>query len=265
MNAPFPIEIAEQLSDACAVLERHLGNTLLAIHLFGSAVDGGLRPHSDIDLLVTLSAPVPAPARRSLMKDLLTVSAWPGSDESRRALEVTALVRGHLVPWRYPPPRELQFGEWLREELLAGDIPPVTTDPDIAILLTKARQHSHRLAGPPVTELFEPVPREDFARALADTAVRWNEPSDWQGDERNVVLALARIWFSAATGTIAPKDVAAAWVLERLPLEYRPTLASARLAYLGDARHEPGANAKHVAAFVRHARAAIEDLLGTDR
>ena len=35
------------------MLERHLGGTLLAIHLFSSALDGGLKPHSDIDLLVT--------------------------------------------------------------------------------------------------------------------------------------------------------------------------------------------------------------------
>jgi len=27
---------------------------LLAVHLYGSAVDGGLKPHSDIDLLVAL-------------------------------------------------------------------------------------------------------------------------------------------------------------------------------------------------------------------
>ncbi|WP_431627026.1 nucleotidyltransferase domain-containing protein, partial [Enterobacter hormaechei] len=29
--------------------------TLLAVHLYGSAVDGGLKPHSDIDLLVTVT------------------------------------------------------------------------------------------------------------------------------------------------------------------------------------------------------------------
>src|SRR5690606_40350799 len=116
MNPSAPSEITAQLSGACTVLERHLGETLLAIHLFGSAIDGGLRPHSDIDLLVTVSVPVPDPVRRSLMLDLLPVSAWPGSDPARRALEVTLLVREHLVPWRYPPPRELQFGEWLRED-----------------------------------------------------------------------------------------------------------------------------------------------------
>ncbi len=34
---------------------RHLEPTLLAVHLYGSAVDGGLKPYSDIDLLVTVS------------------------------------------------------------------------------------------------------------------------------------------------------------------------------------------------------------------
>lgn len=88
----------------------------------------------------------------------------------RRPLEVTIVVRDEVVPWRYPPRRELQFGEWLRQDLQA-----------------------------------------DFAQALLDTLGLWNQPADWQGDERNGVLALARIWFSASTGEIAPKDAAAAW------------------------------------------------------
>ena len=28
----------------------------------------------------------------------------------------------------------------------------------------------------------------------------WNSQPDWAGDERNVVLTLSRIWYSAATG-----------------------------------------------------------------
>ncbi|MGE4404874.1 AadA family aminoglycoside 3''-O-nucleotidyltransferase [Pseudomonas sp.] len=261
MNPPMPSDIAEQLASACTVLKQHLGGTLQAIHLFGSAVDGGLRPHSDIDLLVTVGRPLPGAVRRALMLDLLSVSAWPGTDPSRRALEVTVLVHDQLVPWRYPPQRELQFGEWLREELLAGRIPPATPDPDIAILLTQARQHSLCLAGPPMPELFEPVPREDLARALAATVAQWNEAPDWQGDERNVVLALARIWFSAATGAIAPKDVAASWILERLPPEQRPVLAHARTAYLQGVDHTLSGRTEQVAAFVRYARNVIEHRL----
>ncbi|EFT0782329.1 hypothetical protein HWA17_003865, partial [Escherichia coli] len=45
-------EVSTQLSEVVGVIERHLEPTLLAVHLYGSAVDGGLKPHSDIDLLV---------------------------------------------------------------------------------------------------------------------------------------------------------------------------------------------------------------------
>ncbi|WP_420868027.1 aminoglycoside adenylyltransferase domain-containing protein [Burkholderia diffusa] len=38
---------------------------------------------------------------------------------------------------------------------------------------------------------------------------QWDAEPDWRGDECNVVLAIARIWYGAATGGIAPKDVAA--------------------------------------------------------
>ena len=53
------------------VIERHLELTLLAVHLYGSAVDGGLKPHSDIDLLVTVTVRLDETTRRALINDLL--------------------------------------------------------------------------------------------------------------------------------------------------------------------------------------------------
>lgn len=73
----------------------------------------------------------------------------------------------------------------------------------------------------PAPELFDPVPKKDFVKALFNTIAQWNEACDWQGDERNVVLTLARIRFSVSTGKISSKDAAALWALERLPDEYR--------------------------------------------
>jgi streptomycin 3"-adenylyltransferase len=195
------------------------------------------------------------------MVDLLCVSAPPGSEGPLRALEVTVLVRGDVVPWRHPARRELQFGEWLRDDLQAGTFEPALVDHDLAILLSKLRQHSVALVGPPAAEWFEAVPPADFAQALLDTVAQWNDAPDWAGDERNVVLALARIWFSALTGGIAPKHVAADWVLERLPPEHRPVLANARDAYLGLVPDDLTSRAGNVAAFVRHARAEIEGAL----
>ena len=256
----FPMDIAGQVDLAQAVIERHLADTLVAIHLYGSALDGGLKRYSDIDLLVAVRARPPEPLRRELMRDLLAVSVPVGSAGPWRALEVTVVALEDVVPWRHPARRELQFGEWLRQDLLAGAVEPPALDHDLAILLTKARQHSVALAGPAADALFDAVPPRDFRTALADTLAQWNTEEDWEGDERNILLALARIWYSAATGRIAPKDVAAAWALERLPDEHRPTLAAARAAYLNGEQDGP-VDGERVAAFIRYARPEIENIL----
>ncbi|AZG08608.1 AadA family aminoglycoside 3''-O-nucleotidyltransferase [Pigmentiphaga sp. H8] len=259
-SPPIPMEIRGQVALARAVIERHLAGTLAAIHLYGSALDGGLKRYSDIDLLAAVRARLPEAVRRDLMRDLLTVSAPVDSGGPRRALEVTVVVLEDVVPWRHPARRELQFGEWLRQDLLAGVVEPPVLDHDLAILLTKARQHSIALVGPPAASLLDAVPPRDFRTALADTLAQWNTEEDWEGDERNILLALARIWYSAATGRIAPKDVAAAWALERLPDDHRPTLAAARAAYL-DGEQDGSVDSERVAAFIRYARPEIESIL----
>ncbi len=98
-----------------------------------------------------------------------------------------------------------------------------------------------------------------------DTVAQWNEASDWQGDECNIVLALARIWFSVATGAIVPKDIAASCALERLPQEHRPVLVSARAAYQGDAIQDLVDCPERVAAFIRHVKRVILSRAQTGR
>ena len=233
MSELIPADISAQVSLACEVIKRHLAPTLVAEHLYGSVLDGGLKPYSDVDLLVTVAAPLDDRVRQALLRDLLQVSAPPGQSEELRALEVTVLVSDDIRPWRYPARRELQFGEWLRNDILMGIVEPAVVDADLAILLTQARQCSLALAGPAAEQLFDPVPPGHFRMALADILKQWNAPTDWAGDERNVLLTLARIWYSAATSRIVPKDVAATWALARVPGELQPVLLEARQAYLG--------------------------------
>jgi streptomycin 3"-adenylyltransferase len=256
-------EITAQVSQACAVIKRHLASALQAIHLYGSALDGGLKPHSDIDLLVTVSSPPDEATRQALLLDLLMVSASPGENKVLRALEVTVIAHNEVVPWRYPARRELQFGEWLRKDFLAGSFASAVLDIDLTILLTKARQHSIALVGPAAQELFEPVPEHDFLKALADTLKQWHGPADWAGDECNIVLTVARIWYSAATGKIAPKDVAAGWLLEHLPAEYQPIVRAAQQTYLGHNADTLAARADQTATFILFAKSAIMRLLET--
>lgn len=252
-----PDEIAEQLQQALAVIERHLGGQVHAIHLFGSAIDGGLKPHSDIDLLVTVDAALSPAARATLMTGLLAVSGMPEGGTPLRPLEVTVVVKAEVVPWRYSPRRELQFGEWLRADLKRGIVEPPIEDRDLAILLTKLRRHSVALKGPVASDLFDPVPPADFRRALHDTLSLWNCEGDLRGDERNIVLTLARIWFSACTGEIASKDAAARWVLERLPQQRRPVMETALRIYLGGGEDDLGGRLDEVLGFVRFCKMEI--------
>lgn len=61
---------------------------------------------------------------------------------------------------------------------------------------------------------------------------------DIEDDTGNVVLTLARILCTVATGEIRSKDEAATWVLARVPVEHRPVLERAWSIYLGDAEEQ---------------------------
>ncbi|QPT13423.1 DUF4111 domain-containing protein [Serratia rubidaea] len=257
MTLSLTAPVQQQLTAAVDLLTRQLDRNLMAVHLYGSAVEGGLRPYSDLDLLVTVRATLDDAQRAALMQALLTLSAPPGASDTKRALEVTVLVYSQLVPWRYPPVRELQFGEWLREAIGAGIYEPAQQDADIAILLTKARHASVALAGDEAARLFPPVPPRDLRQTFQDTLTLWQTTADLQGDERNILLTLARIWYSVVHGDITGKEEAADWLLPRLPADHAATLQAARQEYLGLATQDWAAVMPAVERFVHYAQAQI--------
>ncbi|HBH7063499.1 TPA: DUF4111 domain-containing protein [Enterobacter cloacae] len=247
----------KQIQTACALIESILGRELMAIHLYGSAMDGGLKPLSDIDLLVTVRSPLRDEQRHTLMQKLLAISAWPGTSEIYRALEVTVVVWSQIMPWQFPPMRELQFGEWLRDEIANGEYEPAQPDPDLAILLTKARQNSLPLRGEAASTLFEAVPERDLQHTFRQTLALWNRADDLLGDERHILLTLARIGYSVETGQIASKDEAAAWLLPQLPEAHAKLLAEARAEYLGLVTVDWAEKMPQIEAFVRDVKKTI--------
>lgn len=208
-----------------------LGRDLVAAYLHGSAVAGGLRPGSDVDVLLLLARSLTAGERQELVAELLVLSGHPGLPVPARPLEVTAVVVGEVVPWRYPPRRDLQYGEWLRPDCEAGDPLRPAPDPDLAVLLTSVRDRHRVLLGPPPEEVLEPVPSADLHRAVLDSL----DPllRELPGDERNVLLTLARMRVTVTTEQIVPKDEAARLVLPELDEEGQRLLALARDGYLG--------------------------------
>ena len=245
--------VAAQAAAAMAALADALeAGTLLGVYLYGSAVTGGLRPDSDLDLFGVVGRRLTADERSALAKRLVPISWRAERPADWRPLELTLVVADEVNPWRYPPRFEFQYGEWLREELLLADgAAPTGPHPDVALQVRMVLDGGRPLLGPAAAELLEAPPHADVMRAMLDEL-----PSllaDLETDTRNVLLTLARIWTTVETGELRPKDAAADWAMARLPEAHRAVLGQARTGYLtgGEEAWEPA-----------DARAAADELVG---
>lgn len=205
-----------------------LGGSLVGCYAHGSAVGGGLRPASDLDVLAVSEAPLDERQRRSLTDGCLALSGMGGE---LRPVELTVVVREDVVPWRYPPVGDYLFGEWRRAEFEAGAVPERAPMPDLALVITTALEGASPLAGAEPGEVFDAVPVGDVVRASVEGLDELLAEVDT--DTRNVVLTVARVWSTTATGRIVAKDEAASWAARRLPDEYVPVVEHARELYLG--------------------------------
>jgi predicted nucleotidyltransferase len=261
---------SEAQADALlGVLERALpARVVLAVYLYGSAVAGGLRPDSDLDLLAITRRRLHDNEKRGLVGGIVPISQRGVRPPGWRPLELTVAVLDEVRPWRYPPRIDFQYGEWLREDLVRATPAPLpAADPDLAIQLTMVRSTGRALRGPAPTDLLDAVPHDDLVRATTDELPTLL--ADLESDTRNVLLTLARMWTSAASGAVLSKDAAATWALARLPAALRPVLAKARVGYLAgleDAWDQPSVRsvADHMAGEIRRAATTVTRLPPTD-
>lgn len=217
---------------------------------------GGLRDDSDLDLLLITRTSLVLQERRQLTDLLLDYTDQRAIVEGSRPVELTSVVHSALVPWRYPPVCDYQCGEWLRDNFSDGTVPQPHADPDLTILLASARPSSEPLRGPRLDELIEAVPRADVHRAIHDSlpALLGN----LLGDERNVLLTLARMIVTLESDEIVPKDEAARRVSSRLATPDATVLDLARQGYLAETvddwtklGEQARTTADHLAARVR--------------
>lgn len=233
MNARIErLIIPPEATIALPLLRHRLGPTLVAVYLHGSAAAGGLRKHSDVDLLAVVDEVLPASARARLAADLMTVSGhYPFDPMGRRPLEVIIFRLADLERMTYPARAEFVYGEWLRHTLERGAVPQAHTSPEYTLLLAQAREEALPLAGPNLAELVSKIPSDIIGRAIGDLLPEL--VSSVAGDERNVLLTLARMWVTLATGQFVAKDAAADWARPKLSDQAAEALTLARDGYLG--------------------------------
>lgn len=221
----------DQINKTVQLLEKELGHNLLSVILYGSAAETGLKRYSDMDLLIIINYGLSFQNRVNLVSGLMNISAAIGSEHKGRYIELTVMTKNDLHNIEYPPAEEFQYGEWMREELLSGNLPERTKNPDLVILLKQALQNHQVVYGKNLSHFITEVPAEYILKAIKDLLPEiWLEDA---GDERNTILTLCRMWLTAQTGEIKSKEDAADWVIDRLD-EHTRLIQIARDEYMGD-------------------------------
>lgn len=253
------VNIPKEAIQVLEMINELLNNKVVGVYLYGSAVMGGLRINSDVDVLVVTKGSLSENIRRDLTNRLMIISGKTGNKQAMRPLEVTVVNIKDVVPLHFPPRYEFLYGEWLREQFEKGEISQPTYNPDLAILLAQVRKNSIALSGPKATDILEPVPITDIQRAIKESLP--GLLADLKGDERNVILTLARMWLTASTGEIRSKDQAAEWAIPRLPEEHAALLDLARKAYRGEYVDKWEGRESEVKALVNYMEKSLEDCL----
>ncbi|MET1231684.1 MAG: aminoglycoside adenylyltransferase domain-containing protein [Candidatus Limnocylindrales bacterium] len=208
-----------------------LDGNVIGAYLHGSAVLGGLRKGSDLDIVAVVRRRTTIAERRRLVDGLLPISGKRARPPAR-PVELIIVRQSAVRPWRYPPRSEFLYGEWLRDDYERGFTPPSERSPDLAPVITMVLAGDHPLFGPPPAELLDPVPPADLRRGVVSGIPGLMAELDT--DTTNVLLTLARIWVTVATSAILSKDDAAGWALKRLAEPHRPVFIRARAIYLGE-------------------------------
>ena len=133
-----------QVQAAVASIADLLGDEVLGVYLYGSALAGGLHPRSDIDLQFVTRRPTTWPEARTLIEGLMAISGKRAAAGPARSLEVTVVVQSDVRPWRYPPRLDGQYGDWFRADYEQGNFAPWISP--IRTWLSCSRRRSRRVS-----------------------------------------------------------------------------------------------------------------------
>lgn len=253
---------SNQIDRTVSLMHAILGNDLIGVYLFGSAVIGGLRARSDIDLMAVSSRRLAIREKRKIIEEMLAISGQP------RSVELTVVVWSEIRPWHYPARMDFQFGNWWRSEYEKGVVEPYRSNfnPDLGSLIRLVLHANAAVIGPPSADVFDPVPRTDYIAGLVSTIDQWLENlNETDLGIRNAVLALARIWCGIVTDEIRPKDEAAEWALPRLPIRLGAVLQRAKAGYLGEPVEEWQELLPEVRAYSQHVISEIKRASGSHK
>nr|WP_313372341.1 aminoglycoside adenylyltransferase family protein [Brucella intermedia] len=250
----------DQIQATIDALRTVLGDGLAAVYMHGSAVSGGLRPQSDIDLLAVIDRTMSTGQRSELLAALLRISGrHPAKPGAQRCMELLVFCHADLVSNRFPVCTDFVYGEWLRQKFETGDLPMPESDPEFTLLLAQARREAIALLGPNLCQYAPEIPATEIRQAMKEALP--SLLSGLIGDERNVLLTLARMWCTAKTGEFVTKDAGAAWAISQMRAPYADTLNYAKKAYLGEVADDWSARHHDAQRLAQYLKAEVAGVL----
>lgn len=211
-----------------------LGEQFVGLYLYGSLASGGFDPQrSDIDFVVITRSILSEAAIQAL--DALHARLW------ERGGKWAAKLEGSYVP----------LGLIRRHQPHGPDCPTVNEGQfyigglgtDWIIQRSTLRETGIILAGPPPTDLIEPVAQEDLRGAVLGYLWEWwaamlEETERLQSREYQAYAALSmcRALYTLQTGAVASKQDSAAWAKQTLAEQFHGLIDQALAWPEGDQR-----------------------------
>ncbi|MFK4083586.1 aminoglycoside adenylyltransferase domain-containing protein [Kribbella sp. NPDC020789] len=220
-------DIREYVADAV----RAAGLAGAWVYVHGSLAMGCFyRAKSDVDLLVVVpEALTPAERERVARGFAGTAAARPVLGD----LEVSVLTAAQAATHEHPRPFEVHYSAMWTDAILEGrvDYERTGADPDLAAHLTVVRQRGVAVSGPPPTEVFAPVPYDDFLSAVMADLQDVLEGTTLLESPYYGVLNACRVLATQRPGTVLSKEEGAVWAREHLPAEHQSIIEQALSCY----------------------------------
>lgn len=236
---PFPL-----LQQILLHYQKILGNHLTGFYVHGSIAFGCFHwNQSDIDFIVTVDQVPTMAEKEALIRCLLDCE----EQCPPKGVEMSVVLDQYCRNFMYPTPFELHYSITHRDRC-QSDLTSYCrtmhgTDPDLAAHFTVIRKAGIALYGPPIAEMFGPVPREDYL----DSILRDIQDAEAEIDTAPVylILNLCRVLAYLREGEILSKEQGGRWGLSHLSAEYAPAIQTALNAYRGSAAFRADAELLH--------------------
>jgi len=237
------------------------GENLVGVYLHGSLAMGCLNPEkSDLDLILVVETGPTVDEKRCFTEKLMMLRA----DAPQKGFELSIVKREVCKPFLYPTPFEFHYSDGHIEAVLSDLSAYIEkmqgTDKDLGAHFTVINHYGIPLYGPPVKEIFAPVPKKNYIDSI------WfdvqNAVEDISEAPLYITLNLCRVLGFLKDGLVLSKKTGGAWGFENLPEKYRALVKAAGDAYAsGDEMH---ADAEALSDFAEYMTAEIQSAILAD-